>query len=42
MKLSAVICISLLFSTAAFAMQSPDSANHDRCFYQYKDNPVGQ
>lgn len=41
MKLPVSVCLLLLWATATFAMQSPESADHDRCFHQYKDNPVG-
>jgi len=47
MKLSAIVCISLFFALVACSpqpvesLQSSDSADHDRCFHQYKGNPVG-
>jgi len=41
MKQPVGICLLLLWATAAFAMQSPESADRDRCFHQYKDNPAG-
>ena len=41
MKLFIFFFFFLLFSSAALAMQSPESADRDRCFHQYKDNPAG-
>lgn len=41
MKVSVIVCLCLFFAPFAFAMQSPDDADHDRCLYQYKGNPVG-
>jgi len=47
MKIQALACVSLFFALVACStrpvesMQSPDSAEHDRCFHQYKDNPAG-